>query len=393
MKADDALMRNQRKRCALKQFFRYYLLFAIGPQMLVWILASSTFAQSWATKGPLSRQELVQLITQLPKQPDPHDKIFEEIRNRGIGFALTDDIRTLVTSKGGRDTFLRDILEGADRRRAQRVVAAGFTEAEVNTLLNRTKAATLAALEGLPDFMVKQSITRAIAYDSPPTWLPRDTLLVRVRYQQSGSEEYKLLSINGRPPRENVKAGMDYSDYVGGASSAGEYVSALANIFKDDSRTGFSLVDTGVVRGRKTAVYEYSVGRLFSALTLRADKNSVVSVASRGRVWIDLEENRVLRFEHFATEIPADFPIRGASSTIDYDWLTINGKQYLVPVHAEVLITRTNEGHQLTQSFNDITFHDYQKFVVELKVYDIDDSELPSEKPDKHKKPSRPVKP
>ena len=69
----------------------------------------------------------------------------------------------------------------------------------------------------------------------------------------------------------------------------------------------------------------------FSQLTLSlADTGARASVGSRGRLWIDRELDRVLRFEQIATEIPPDFPITAASSLIDYDWVTINERKYLL---------------------------------------------------------------
>jgi hypothetical protein len=108
----------------------------------------------------------------------------------------------------------------------------------------------------------------------------------------------------------------------------------------------------------------------------------VTTAGSRGRVWIDRETNRVLRFEQIATEIPADFPITSASSLIDYEWVTIAEKSYLLPSHADIYITSAYRG-ETRQSRNEIRFRGYQKYGAELKVVDeIDDSDLPPEKPE-----------
>ena len=93
--------------------------------------------------------------------------------------------------------------------------------------------------------------------------------------------------------------------------------------------------------------------------------------------------DRVLRFEQIATEIPPDFPITAASSLIDYDWVSINERKYLLPTHSEILLTTVNPKFVL-QSRNDIKFRSYQKFGAELKVIDeIDEDDFPPEKPDK----------
>jgi hypothetical protein len=115
---------------------------------------------------------------------------------------------------------------------------------------------------------------------------------------------------------------------------------------------------------------------------LRAGE-ATANVGSRGRVWVDRETNRVLRFEQIATEIPGDFPITAASSVIDYDWVTINENKYLLPTHSEILLTSVN-GNRSQQSRNEIRFRGYQKFGAELKVIDeIDEKDFPPDKPEK----------
>jgi hypothetical protein len=232
-------------------------------------------------------------------------------------------------------------------------------------------------------------IKRSVAYGSTANWLPQDTLTIGVSYRQPAGEEYKLLTVNGMPPSKDAKAGSEYGDYVGGASSTGEYVTGLANLFKDEARTTFKMVDTDVLRGQHTIVYEYEVQLPYSSLTLKADKSSVASVGSRGRVWIDREQNRVLRFEQIATEIPADFPIRAASSIVDYDWVKINERPYLLPSHADIFITSLYKDRQLVQSRNDIRFRGYQKFGAELKIID-DDEYAPDQPVQPPKKPDQP---
>jgi hypothetical protein len=155
----------------------------------------------------------------------------------------------------------------------------------------------------------------------------------------------------------------------------------VANVFKPATQTTFKVVDTDVIGNRRTLVYEYEVKKPFSSLTLKTGNVEPALVGSRGRVWIDRETNRVLRFEQIATEIPGDFPITAASSLIDYDWVTIGEQQYLLPTHSEIMLTSVNRNLTL-QSRNEIRFRGYQKFGAELKVIDeIDEKDFPPEKP------------
>ncbi|HEY6660719.1 MAG TPA: hypothetical protein VI031_06245 [Pyrinomonadaceae bacterium] len=333
---------------------------------------------------PLTSQEIVSLLYQLPRNPAMRDELIEQIRKRGIGFPLTDGMRSLVATKSGNDSLLRRTLEEAERRRLNPTASALPSESEGTELLERTRNVTLAAANAMPDFLVKQIIKRSVAYGNTANWKLQDNLSIAVGYRANVGEEYKVLTVNGMPAGDDAKASSDYSKYVPkGASSSGvEYVSAVADIFKPESKTEFRLVDTDVIQGRRTVVYEYIVKKEFSQLTLSlADTGARAVVGSRGRLWIDRELDRVLRFEQIATEIPPDFPITAASSLIDYDWVTINERKYLLPTHSEILLT-TRQPKFVLQSRNDVRFRNYQKFGAELKVVDeVGEDDEPPPKP------------
>jgi len=339
---------------------------------------------------PLTNKEFVTLLYQLQRNPQMRDEMLEEIRKRGIGFPLTDGMRSLVATKSGNDSLLRRTLEEAERRRVNPTASTLPSETEGAELLQRTRNVTLAAANAMPDFVVKQIIRRSVAYGNTANWIPQDNLTIAVGYRANVGEEYKILTVNGMPAGPDVQASRDYSKYAPkGASSSGvEYISALADVFKPESKTEFRMVDTDVVQTRRTVVYEYVIKREFSQLTLGlADTGARAVVGSRGRLWIDRELDRVVRFEQIATEIPADFPITAASSLIDYDWVMINERKYLLPTHSEILLTTVNPKFVL-QSRNDVRFRGYQKFGAELKVVDEvgeDDDEPPP--------PPKPIKP
>lgn len=365
----------------MKRINNYVLSLAIA-----FVLASvgsfnATAQSSLTSLSPLTSRELVALVYQLPKHPERRDEIVAELRKRGIGFPLTGGMRSLVASKSGNDALLRRTLDEAERRRVNPTASARPPEREANELLDRTRVATLAAADAMPDFIVKQLIKRSVAYGTTNNWLAQDNLTIAVGYRANSGEQYKVLAINGMPLGQDVQESRSYSKQVGGTSSTGvEYISALADLFRPESRTEFKLADTDLIRARRTLVYEYEVKKPFSKLTLSADDNSA-SAGSRGRVWIDRETNRVLRFEQIATDIQGDFPITAASTLIDYDWVTIGENKYLLPTNSEILLTSVNRQRAI-QSRNEIRFRGYQKFGAELKVIDeIDEDDFPPEKP------------
>lgn len=336
-------------------------------------------AHAQSQNRPLTSKEIVSLVYQLPRHPEKRDEIVEEIRTRGIGFPLTSGLRSLVATKSRNDALLRRTLEEAERRRTNPVDSALPSEAEANELLERTRVATLAAADAMPDFIVKQLIRRTAAYGNTSNWIPLDNLSIAVSYRANVGEEYKVLAVNGVP--QEAKESKDYGKYVGpGARSSGvEYISSLADIFKPESRTTFTPVDTDLLQTRRTIVYEFEVKLPYSRLSLTSEKTSTANVGSRGRMWVDRETNRVIRFEQIAAEIPADFPITAARTVIDYDWVTIGENKFVLPTRSEVLITAVNK-RQVVQSRNEIRFRGYQKFGAELKVIDeIDEKDFPPE--------------
>jgi len=377
----------------MNSFIKIFFLFAL--LLLVSFHPGASFAQS---EKPISSQEMVSLLYLLPRHPEKREEIVEEIRKRGIGFPLTDGMRSLVATKSGNDSLLRRTLEEAERRRVNPTGSALPSSTEGDDLLQRTRNVTLAAANAMPDFLVKQIIRRSVAYGTTTNWMPQDNLTIAVGYRANAGEEYKLLTVNGMPAPDEVRDGKDYTKYVKGTTSSGvEYVSALADIFKPESKTEFRMVDTDVIQSRRTIVYEYSVDREQSQLTLSVgDTGDRAVVGSRGRMWIDRELDRVLRFEQIATQIPSDFPITAASSVIDYDWVDINEHKYLLPFHSEILMT-TRQPKFVLQSRNDVKFRNYQKFGAELKVVDEvgEDDEPAADEPPPPPKPKtdKPIKP
>ena len=361
----------------------------INKVLLAVILLWSCVPLSAQDAKPLTNQEFVKLLYQLPRSPETRDDLVEQIRQRGIGFPLTDGMRSLVATKSGNDAVLRRTLEEAERRRVNPTASTLPAENEGRELLERTRNVTLAAANAMPDFLVKQIIRRSVAYGNTNNWIPQDNLTIAVGYRANAGEQYKVLTVNGMPVGEDAEATKDYSKnkYVPkGASSSGvEYISALADIFKPETKTEFRMVDTDVIQNRRTVVYEYTVKREFSRYELGVvDLDARTVVGTRGRLWIDRELDRVLRFEQIATEIPPDFPVTAAKSVIDYDWVSINERKFLLPTRSEVYITSVNPKF-VVQSRNDIRFRNYQKFGAELKVVDEvgeeDDPPPPPKKP------------
>ncbi len=337
----------------------------------VFVFSLPAFAQT--PEKPVSQAEFVQLLYQVQRNPAVKTVLIETVRQRGIDFELTNGLRGLIASKSGNDAEIRRTVEEAARRKQNPTASVLPGKAEWQSLLAKSKEETLKAVDDMPDFIVKQFINRSIAYAGTSNWQQLDRLTVAVGYRPGKGEEYKVLNVNGLP-KVDSKDKQSYEE-VGGTSSTGEFVTVLASIFKDESKTDFEPLDTDVLRNRRCIIFNFDVKRQNSKQTITAVGffNDSTVTGYQGKLWIDRETGRVLRIESEATEIPSDFPIRAAKRNVDYDWVSINDGKYLLPTLSDVRLT-ARQDRQLLETRNEIRFREYRKFDTDVKISDIQDT-------------------
>lgn len=336
----------------------------------------------FAQEKPLTQSEYVKLLNELQKNPGIKTDVIETVRKRGIDFAVTDGLLGLTKTKSGADNELARTLKEAGRRKENPTAFQLPTSKESEEALAKSREATLLAVEEMPDFVVKQIVQRGISYAGTSNFQNLDRLVVAVSYRSpdvsgaNGAEEYRVLSLNG-VLQENPKAKNNYFD-VGGTSSTGEFVTVLSTIFKAENQAKFEPIDTDVIRERRAIVYSFkiSVDKKPESISVGGGDSTVTGM--EGKIWVDRESFRVLRVESNATDIPADFRVRAAKRTIDYDWVKINDEKYLLPLLSDVRLT-SREGREIYETRNVIRFKEYQKFGSEVKI--LDDDEEPAKKP------------
>ena len=86
--------------------------------------------------------------------------------------------------------------------------------------------------------------------------------------------------------------------------------------------------------------------------------------AFSGSVWIDQETRRVLKIARRAQNLPADFALSRAESTLEYAPVTIDRVQYLMPSGGESVSCTT--GGSCTR--NVFEFRGYRKFGADSSV-------------------------
>jgi hypothetical protein len=127
-------------------------------------------------------------------------------------------------------------------------------------------------------------------------------------------------------------------------------------------------------------VYSYRVKVSDSRYKLSFGTGSIpseVMVGEEGFVYLDGETNEVVRVTDQAVDIPFDFPVRLAMRVLDYASQDVGGKQYVLPLHAEI---RMGTGYIHTK--NKVTFSGFRKFQGESTItFDADTEDKTSKDP------------
>ena len=174
---------------------------------------------------------------------------------------------------------------------------------------------------------------------------------------EDGEESYRNLKINNRATDKHLQE-------IDGSWSTGEFATALLNLFDPASRAQFRSRGSTTISGLRAEVYDFQVQGEYSHWRLSVGSQTVTT-AYTGSVWVDPSTARVLRIEMQARNIPSDFPIDAVESAIDYAYVLVGEKSFLLPVHAESLGCQRGSSQC---SHNVIDFRNYHEFKGESRI-------------------------
>jgi hypothetical protein len=343
-------------------------------------------------KPPFTKQEIARRLKPTPGVRSEQADLAVEIAERGVAFPVNDQTLAELRKAGARSFVIEAIQRAADdavQPKSQSPPApappaenterprlrprppdepqipepdqaAARAEALKRLpLLEQARYHAAEFMEELPNFIVTQFVTRYVQTPQQKDWQAQDKLEVELTYSVKQGEKFKLLRLNGKPTNQNY-------EQLGGATSTGEFGSMLAALFSERSQAEFKEVRREAFRGRQAVIYDFRVKKAHSSNQI-TDKTSgrTVTVGYQGSVWIEIETARVLRIEQAADDIQPGFPITLAKSAVEYDWVTIAGSRYLLPVYAEVILGRD---HDRFYSRNVIELRNYRVFETDLKI-------------------------
>jgi hypothetical protein len=226
----------------------------------------------------------------------------------------------------------------------------------------------------LPDFLCNETVERFEDLGKG-SWNKKDILGVKLSYLDH-AEDYHLTTLNGHPTTQSFQS-------MRGAWSQGEFGSMMLEVFDPETRAQFRWDHWTHLRKRPTQVYSYRIKKGTSHYKLAFGTGPVpdeVIVGLEGLAYLDGETNDIVRLTNRAVDIPVEFPVRQAITVLDYALQDVGGKQYILPLHADV---RMGTGYMHTK--NEVTFSGFRKFQGESTItFDTDPDDKTGKDPIKH---------
>jgi hypothetical protein len=209
--------------------------------------------------------------------------------------------------------------------------------------------------KSLPDFICTQVTRRYYDPSGLEFWQNMDTITARLSYFEQ-KEDYKLILVNNRYVNTNYEA-------LGGATSAGEFGSLLRASLDRKADALIEFDRWATLRGKRAYVFAYRVSSAHSEWSIRYERLREIVTGYRGLIYVDKDTHLVLRITLEAIDIPSDFPVQEARTVLDYDYVKIAERPYLLPLKA---VVRMRHDKLLTK--NDVEFRMYRKFSAEADI-------------------------
>lgn len=226
---------------------------------------------------------------------------------------------------------------------------------ELKTLLAEAAQYANDYWDSLPNFMCQQVTERFAGSNHEKNWEHIDTVSGQLSYFDH-QEDWEFQEYE-----KNHKKSHDISsESARGISTAGIFGGLIRGLFRPAAKSEISWVETDALGDGTVQVFKYRVAKENSNLSLRGGPLEVFLVGYHGMVYIDSATHVVRRITQIADEVPRKSPIRESLISADYDYVSISGQQYLLPIGAQIVVRRGGPRSKL--ELNQIRFRDFHRF-------------------------------
>jgi hypothetical protein len=230
---------------------------------------------------------------------------------------------------------------------------------ELDAIVASARKRALDYTNSLPNFICVEVTNRSVDQSGNGTWKHRDSIAELLTYHDN-QESRSTLEVNGK--RSSLKRSEINNTWP---TSIGEFGSLLNLVFATSSKTQFEWKEAGTLGdGSGTLqVLSYRVARENATLNL-SESNNTIGVGFHGLVYIDGATSGIRRVTVEADGLPRNFSMHAAAMTVEYDYVSISARDYLLPVRSTVTLQR----HRRQIEMNEIAFRNYRRFASRTKI-------------------------
>jgi VWFA-related protein len=233
------------------------------------------------------------------------------------------------------------------------------TPEEVKQLIADARDRAVNYAESLPNFLCVEVTNRSYDPTGTGKWKHRDTISELLRYRDK-KETHTTLEIDGKA--SDVDRGTMLQKKS--SFSTGELGGVLRAVFEPSAKAEFQWKETDSLGSGTVQVFEYRVAKANSEFAVTGMNDKQITVGFHGQVFVDSATRNVRRISLDADDIPRDFPTHATTIGVDYDYVAINGHDYLMPIGAEVRLLQGR--HEAVM--NSMEFRNYRRFGANMKI-------------------------
>jgi hypothetical protein len=252
------------------------------------------------------------------------------------------------------------------------------SETEQQQMLSRVRSYVEQYVTNLPNFLCELVTRQFQAGERAKHWRKGDTLTSKLTFN-AGREEQTLEMVNNKPLL------AQHRHLFRPLVTEGEFGTLMEGVFAPASEAAFSWAGWQTLRGRRVAVFNYSIDQQHSNINLSLDDVKKDYLPYHGSIYADADSGAIWRITSVLTDFPDELLTNSMSTVVDYEPMNIGGQSYLLPAAAVA-----SDGTPTRSDRNELEFRNYQKFEANSRVTFASDDEGASASPDKIEKPSSP---
>ncbi|UWZ83863.1 VWA domain-containing protein [Occallatibacter riparius] len=223
-------------------------------------------------------------------------------------------------------------------------------------LIEDARERALSYRDSLPNFMCVEVTNRSDDPGASGRWKLHDSLVEVLKYRDK-QETRTTIELNGKRSTVDRQA-------MRGSLSAGEFGGVLQAIFSQPAQAEFKWKSTEALGTGTVQVFDYNVSPAHSNFTVTASNGRETKPGFHGQVYIDSATRSVRRVSLIADELPKNFPTHATRIDVDYDYVAISDRDYLVPVSAEMRLIQGRHSAVL----NTMEFRNYRRFGSTMRM-------------------------